>query len=95
MPLLTAFEAKRQDFEEGWGQCAAEMIACQKLNSDEALTVYGIVSTGLIWEFGQLTGNILIKHPDPYSIQQPAQILGVLNYLFEKCERQIQLWQKS
>lgn len=95
LPLLTAVEAKRQDFEEGWGQCAAEMIACQKLNGDETLTVYGIVSTGLIWEFGQLTGNVLSKHPDPYSIQQPAQILGVLTYLFEECERQIHLWQKS
>lgn len=94
LPLMAVVEAKRQDFEEGWGQCTAAMIACQKLNGDEMLTVYGIVSTGLIWEFGQLTANVLIKHPDPYSIQQPARILGVLNFLFEECERQIQLWQK-
>ena len=94
LPLMAVVEAKRQDFEEGWGQCAAEMIACQKLNGND-LTVYGIVSTGLIWEFGQLTANVLIKHPDPYSIQQPARILGLLNFLFEECERQIHLWQKS
>ena len=52
-PLLAVAEAKKQNFEEGWGQCLAEMIACQKINPDENITVYGIVSTGLVWEFGK------------------------------------------
>ena len=46
-PLLAVAEAKKQDFEGGWAQCLAELIACQKMNADEQLTVYGIVSTGI------------------------------------------------
>jgi hypothetical protein len=42
----------KQDFEGGWAQCVAEMIACQKLNQNDHLTVYGVVSTGILWDFG-------------------------------------------
>ena len=54
-PLLAVAEAKKQDFDGGWAQCLAELIACQKVNADEQLTVYGIVSTGIIWELGNQT----------------------------------------
>ncbi|MCP4105843.1 MAG: hypothetical protein GY749_09945, partial [Desulfobacteraceae bacterium] len=52
MPVLAVAEAKKQDFEGGWAQCLAEMVACQKINENENITIYGIVSTGIIWEFG-------------------------------------------
>jgi hypothetical protein len=90
-PLLAVAEAKRQDFEEGWGQCLAEMIACQKLNQDENLTVYGIVSTGMVWEFGQLEKTQFTKHPYSYSIADPQKVLGGLDYVFAACEKQTQL----
>lgn len=32
MPLIMMVEAKKNDFEQGWGQCLAEMIAAQKMN---------------------------------------------------------------
>lgn len=89
-PLLAVSEAKRQDFEEGWGQCLAEMIACQKTNQDENLTVYGIVSTGIFWEFGKLEQNIFTKHPLSFSIAEPQKVLGNLDYVFAECEKQIQ-----
>ncbi|OQY43652.1 MAG: hypothetical protein DRR08_28870 [Candidatus Parabeggiatoa sp. nov. 2] len=89
-PLLAVAEAKKQDFEGGWGQCLAAMLACQKINQDENLTVYGIVSTGMFWEFGKLLQNTFIKHSFSYSIAEPQKVLGNLDYVFAECEKQIQ-----
>jgi hypothetical protein len=89
-PLLAVAEAKRQDFEFGWGQCLAEMIACQKINQNDNVTVYGIVSTGILWEFGKLESNIFTKHLLSYAISEPQKIFGLLDYLFTACEKQIQ-----
>ena len=88
-PLLTVVEAKKQDFEGGWAQCLAELIGCQKLNQDETVTVYGIVSTGMIWEFGKLETNIFAKHPLAYSITDPAKVFGILDFIFTACEKQL------
>ncbi len=87
--LLAVAQAKQEDFIEGWGQCLAEMIACQKLNDDESVVIYGIVSTGLIWEFGKLEKDVFTKDLYPYSINDSAKVLGALDYLFEQCEKQI------
>ncbi len=88
-PLLAVAEAKRQDFEAGWGQCLAEMIACQKLNADEQLSIYGIVTTGSVWEFGKLTGAAFKHDPLPRSIADAPQVLGLLEFIFADCERQL------
>lgn len=87
-PLLAVAEAKRDDFDKGWGQCLAEMIACQKLNGDETIPVYGIVTNGLLWQFGKLDGKQFTLHLLSYGINEPAQILGILQYIFAECEKQ-------
>ena len=46
-PLLAVSEAKKQDFEGGWGQSLAEMLAYQKLNQNDNIKIYSIVSTGI------------------------------------------------
>jgi hypothetical protein len=33
-PYLIVIEAKKDNFEEGWGQCLVELITAQKLNHD-------------------------------------------------------------
>ena len=33
-PLIMLVEAKKNDFEVGWGQCLAELVAAQKINED-------------------------------------------------------------
>ena len=33
-PLIILVEAKKNDFEQGWGQCLAELVAAQKINDD-------------------------------------------------------------
>ena len=34
VPLIMMVEAKKNDFEQGWGQCLAELVAAQKINAD-------------------------------------------------------------
>jgi hypothetical protein len=86
IPLLAIVEAKKQDFEKGWGQCLAEMIACQKINNDENLIIYGIVSTGIIWEFGQLQNSKFTQNTITYSLSNPQLLAGILDYIFGQCE---------
>jgi len=88
-PLLAIAEAKRQDFVKGWGQCLAEMVACQKINGQADITIYGIVSTGIYWEFGKLSGDVFTKNLLSYAINDPARVLGLLDYVFAACEQQI------
>jgi hypothetical protein len=60
-PLLIVVEAKRDDFSLGWAQCLAEMIAAQKYNESDKISVYGIVTNGDAWEFGKLTQKLLAQ----------------------------------
>ena len=88
-PILAVTEAKKENFTQGWGQCLAAMIACQKINANPEIAIYGIVSTGLMWEFGKLVGNLLIKDSVTYFINVPDQIFGVLDFIFAECEKQL------
>jgi hypothetical protein len=83
MPVLIVVEAKRSDFDEGWGQCLAELVAAQKLNENEALPVYGIVTDGKRWEFGKLCHNQFTQNTHGYSVDLLAQLFGVLQQIFE------------
>lgn len=83
-PLLMLVEAKKNDFEQGWGQCLAELIAAQCLNAAPTTPVYGIVTDGKLWEFGKLTGNIFTKNSAGVTIDRLAQLLGTLNFLFQQ-----------
>ncbi len=44
-PILAAVDAKRENFDEGWAQCTAEMLAIQHINQD-SMRVWGIVTNG-------------------------------------------------
>ncbi|MEB3144940.1 MAG: hypothetical protein VKL02_02220 [Cylindrospermopsis raciborskii 1523720] len=82
-PYLILVEAKKDNFEEGWGQCLAELIAAQKLNNQLNQTLYGIVSNGKIWEFSKLEEDNFVKNIEEYSISNLERLFGVLNYIFE------------
>ena len=88
LPLLAVVEAKRDDFEKGWGQCLAGMLACQKINHDEMIPIYGVVTNSLLWQFGKLAGNQFTQHLLSYSIGQATLVLGILQYIFAECEKQ-------
>ena len=63
-PLVIVVEAKKNDFEQGWGQCLAELVAAQKLNGESGKRVYGIVTDGELWKFGLLVNDTFISNTE-------------------------------
>lgn len=86
-PLLLIAEAKKNDFEEGWGQCLAEMVAAQKLNGDPAFTVYGSVSDGDGWEFGKLLGDEFTSHPTRFTPDNLQPLFGAVDFVMDSLSR--------
>lgn len=81
-PMIIAVEAKQNDFTKGWGQCAAELVAAQRLNADSGRPVYGIVSDGKLWEFGRLRETSFIKESEGFTVDHIGLLFGVLEMLF-------------
>jgi hypothetical protein len=81
-PLLLLAEAKRNDFEQGWAQCLAELVAAVRLNH-EARPVYGIVTDGKLWEFGRLQDQMFTKNINSYTITDLEELFCALNHLFD------------
>ncbi|OQY47092.1 MAG: hypothetical protein B6242_05845 [Anaerolineaceae bacterium 4572_78] len=88
-PYLVVSEAKKEDFEQGWGQCLMAMKTCLMLNEKEGYVfdMFGIVSTGRFWEFGKLTVDNQLYKSEGYTLAQPDVILGILDYMFTLIEQ--------
>lgn len=89
-PYFLVVEAKQDKFEEGWGQCLAELIAVQKINNDLQQKIWGIVSNGKVWQLGQLQGDIFTRNKNFYTIQDLEKLFAVINYIFKQCQLQLQ-----
>jgi hypothetical protein len=85
-PYFVLIEAKQDNFEAGWGQCIAEMIAAQKLNVNPEQEVFGIASNGKFWEFGKLKSDRLTRNQTFYTIQELDKLFAAINYIFQQCE---------
>lgn len=88
-PYLILVEAKKDNFEEGWGQCLAELIAAQKLNGNTDNRLFGIVSNGKLWEFGQLEGTIFTKNIRYYVLENLENLMAAINFIFAESAAQI------
>ncbi len=85
LPIACLGEAKKDDFIEGWGQTAAEMVAAQIANKNKEVPIYGLVTNGKSWEFGKLIGNKFIIEEKTLSVTDDLQkVLNILNWFF--CE---------
>ncbi len=51
---LLVVEAKNADLSRGFTQLAVEMVALDKADETEQEIIYGAVTTGNIWQFGEL-----------------------------------------
>ena len=85
-PYLIVVEAKKDNFEEGWGQCLAELITAQKLNENTKTEIFGIVSNGKFWEFGRLLENSFEKNIKLYTISTLEELFAAVNYVFQKSQ---------
>ena len=52
--MFLVVEAKNDDLARGFTQLAAELIALDQWSNSEQSVLYGAVTTGDIWKFGQL-----------------------------------------
>ena len=89
-PYLMVVEAKKDDFEGGWGQCLAGMLAAQAINGDEQTLLQGMVSNGEVWQFGQLRGHDFIRDPRPFTIMELGTLFAALHTAFETAKQQAQ-----
>ena len=81
-PLVAVVEAKKNDFERGWAQCLAELLAAQKLNNDATLAVYGIVTDGQMWQFGYLVEKSFTKNTRGYFLDDIQSLAASLHFIF-------------
>lgn len=86
-PIIIVVEAKKNDFEQGWGQCLAELIAAAHINGADT-PVYGIVTDGKLWEFAQFTRNTLTKQIDSYTVSDLPRLLGITKSIFDRAINQ-------
>jgi hypothetical protein len=86
-PYLLVVEAKKDDFDAGWGQCAAAMLAAQAMNRLPQQTIYGCVSNGMFWQIGKLEGNVLTRDKRNYTISQLAELFAALNYVMDQAKQ--------
>ncbi|MGF2013962.1 hypothetical protein [Nostoc sp. DedVER01b] len=88
-PYFILIEAKQDNFEAGWAQCLAEMIAAQRLNGEYKIIIFGIVSNGATWQFGKLEGEIFTRNVTPCTIYELDKLFAVINFVFQQCEAQL------
>ena len=87
-PLILLVEAKKNDFEQGWGQCLAELVAAQKinaknLNGSTVLPVYGIVTDGTLWQFGRLIENTFTQNRTDFTLADLSTLFGAVDSVFK------------
>jgi hypothetical protein len=84
-PYMAVVEAKLDDFEGAWGQCLFEMWTIQQLNPNRDMPVFGITTSGLIWQFGKLENGLFIQYETLFTINEIDELLSALNTFFQQC----------
>ena len=80
-PVIMLVEAKNDNIKNGLGQCIAEMLAAQLFNQqeqNEIQVVYGVVTTGTIWQFLKLKDKTVEIDLKEYHLPEIDKILGIL-----------------
>ena len=77
-------EAKKNDFEQGWGQCLSELVAAQKINDDPSFPVYGIVIDGTLWEFGRLVNDTFTRNRTNFTLANLPILFGAVDSVFKE-----------
>ena len=88
-PLIILVEAKKNDFEQGWGQCLAELVAAQKINEDPEFPVYGIVSDGTWWQFGRLIGDAFTHNRTSFGVDNLPLLFGAVDAVLKATTGQL------
>ena len=85
-PYVLFVEAKSDDFDAGWAQCLAAMLAAQQLNKQPDQVIFGSVSSGEFWFFGKLEGKTLFQDPRSFTLTRLDELFSALNYVFQQAK---------
>lgn len=88
-PFLAVVEAKKDNFSVGWAQCSLEMLTIQKINNNEQLAVYGLVSNGEVWEIAKLENQLFTFYNKRFVIEDLEILFNVLVSILELCKLQL------
>ena len=83
-PVVMLVEAKRDNLNEGIGQCIAEMVAAVEFNrmNEVALkTIYGIISNGTQWRLMKLVEQTVTIDLMDYPLFPVDRILEILVWM--------------
>lgn len=86
-PIIILVEAKKDNLTVGFGQGVAEMVAAQRFNAEKGndiRCVYGVVTSGIVWQFLKLEGQTLYIDSTVYVIGQCDKILGILTSMVKQ-----------
>ncbi len=86
-PIIQVVEAKKNDFEIGIPQCAAQMIGAKVYNEKNNVKIeriYGCVTTGNEWLFMKLEREIIIIDRRPYFLIELGELLSVLQHIVDE-----------
>jgi hypothetical protein len=61
------------------------MYTIQQLNDDKDMPVYGMTSSGLIWQIGKLEGKNFTQYSTLFTIEDLDRLFSGLKTLFELC----------
>jgi hypothetical protein len=81
VPVVAVVEAKNDNLKSGLGQCMAEMVAAHLFNQQkgrELPRVYGVVTTGSLWKFMRLEGDVVSLDLREYPISELGRVVGIL-----------------
>ena len=80
-PVVALVEAKNDNLKSGLAQCIAEMVAARIFNErqgNEIAKIYGVITTGTVWQFLELEGETVVLDLQEYSVENLPKILGIL-----------------
>ncbi len=86
-PVIMLVEAKNNNIKNGLGQCIAEMLAAQLFNQqeqNEIQEIYGVVTTGTIWQFLRLKDKTVEIDLNEYHLPEIDKILGILSMILNQ-----------
>ncbi len=86
LPIACLGEAKKDiPIQKTYGQVAAEMIAAQKNNKNPDIPIFGLITSGTVWLFLKLEGNLFTKDDRMFSATRDIdEVFNVLNWFL--CE---------
>jgi hypothetical protein len=90
-PLMIIVEAKKNDIEEGVGQCGAQLLGARSYNEIDGRPVpvlYGCVTTGESWQFLKLENSDLFLHPERFSLKEIGKILWIIVECLKDVDKQ-------